>query len=172
MPLLRFSYNLIFLLSAGSLQEGSCLTEGTEVSEFLDENVYTWQEELSFLKIKKPVLNFKPQYATLLAVREVKCLWLALSYCYLCQGFISYHCYLSFHGMRKSEVNSEEQECNPLACIEILRCRYSHMMLSHPIWQWKSTQTRRMTDQHMYSLNCHCYFNDNFFLVFCLFIFV
>lgn len=134
------------MLSAGSLQERTRLIKGTEISQFLDENMCAWQKELSFLKIKKPVLNFKPHYATAVAVRVVECLWLALSCFCLSQGFISYHFNLSFYGKRKSEVNSEEQECNPQACSKILRCRYSHMMLSHPIWHWKSTQTWRTTD--------------------------
>lgn len=44
-------------------------------------------------------------------------------------GFSShmvYHLHISFHGSRKTEVNSEEQESSPQVCSEILKRRYSH----------------------------------------------
>ncbi|PWA29045.1 hypothetical protein CCH79_00006269 [Gambusia affinis] len=144
---------------SGSLREGSRLIQGTEISLFLDENMCAWQKELSFLKIKKPVLNFKPHYATAVAVRVVECLWLALSCFCLSQGFISYHFNLSFCGKRKSEVYSEEQECNPQALTPAMAMKslqkdadISHLSSSHPLYVfpgvWHDAQLRKKEKQN------------------------
>lgn len=106
------------------------MTHATGAAAFpplLDENMLSWQP---------PEKNIASYYISSRIMQLPACKAALMSGC-SCPvtvpfgAFLSYHFHLSFW---RNEVNSGRQKCNSQVFCGILSWRWSHVTLSHPVW--------------------------------------